>query len=133
MTSVYVASSMYDRELTSKWMRKLEDAGFGITCDWPAAMDQGRSLEDSALEDIHGALTADIVWCQVSAHMSRGMWTEYGMAVGQLLTSRNHAGKHIILSGDDEHRMGCVFAHYKHPRILHFKDHAEAFAYILRI
>ena len=108
---VYVCGGWLEREDIGAFMRRLEAAGFEITCDWTKAevsptktSDADLTHEDQvrfATADLEGVRNADVVWHIVAGYKgSRGAYVELGYAMA-LRDFYLCGTPHIVVSGPD--------------------------------
>src|ERR1700747_2806340 len=121
---IYVAGASKERLMIADYMRRLREAGFEITHDWIAEMDQEKTpdnelshekAEKYGRRNLYGVLQADLFWLMIPENQSLGAWVELGYALARM---------GVIVSGD---RTKSIFVHLSCD---HFKTHEEAFEFI---
>lgn len=131
---VYVAGASKEPERVRAAMEAVRAAGFKITLDWLAAIEEagaaneGLSDEDRrryAKEDLRSVQRADVVWVLAPESTSTGAWVELGFA----LAIRDGCGWNdlaIVVSGAARTR--CIFAALADAE---FDSDEEALAWVL--
>lgn len=84
---IYVASSFLNKDLASRLMGDLREAGHSITHDWTTESTNGMApieravyLEECAREDLQGVLDCDTL-VLIDHPKARGAYTEFGAAL----------------------------------------------------
>jgi len=115
---IYIAGPSRNLFLVKHWRDKCREAGFTITHDWIAAIEEAKTanpipLSSSdrvdarldqdrrgwSLDDIDGIITADVLWLIVDKEApSAGAWTELGYALCR--RGRGDTPRIILASGD---------------------------------
>jgi hypothetical protein len=108
---IYVAGASSEIETARGWMKRLREAGFEVTVDWPTMIDQGGGVANdlpgeaarkAAWTDLRGVSDAEIFWMLVPEVETKGAWIELGYALSESVV--------VFMSGRIGFVKKCIFA-----------------------
>jgi len=108
---LYIAGASGEIDRVTHWMARAREAGYAITCDWPAAIVReggvanalGPRRADYAKEDLVGVYEARTFWLLAPMNASTGAWVEFGYALALTGAQRDlpwgRAESLVVVSG----------------------------------